>query len=142
MLLTVVTSWTGLAGRTPVAGGEEKSMVRILQSRPASLISNSPVQVDAQTCTRPLAFREIFGICATKDQRRLSLLQVRAAIVQGMPPNAIILALGLVSSLTIKTCWRRTQSRANPSLGKFPGNSEKYREFCQICGVAITEVGL
>ncbi len=35
----------------------------------------------------------------------------------------------LVTSLTIKTSWRRTQSRANPSPPKFPANREKYREF-------------
>ena len=33
----------------------------------------------------------------------------------------------LVTSLTIKTSWRRMQSAANPSPVKFPANREKYR---------------
>ena len=37
--------------------------------------------------------------------------------------------VSVVTSLTIKTSWRRTQSRANPSPAKFPANREKYREF-------------
>src|ERR1022692_1271197 len=34
-----------------------------------------------------------------------------------------------VTYLTLMTCWRRTQSGANPSPLEFPANREKYREF-------------
>jgi hypothetical protein len=55
------------------------------------------------TCTRVLAFREILGICATKNPCGFSLLQVRAATVRGMRPNAPFLAVRLVTSLTLTT---------------------------------------
>src|SRR5579862_1568681 len=59
-----------------------------------------------RTCTRLLAFRENLKICARKDRGGFSLLQIRAAIMRGMRPNALFSVLPAVTSPTLSsTCW-------------------------------------
>lgn len=82
---------------------EAKSMVRRLIAWAKGRIANSPLQVGAQTCTRVLPFGENFGICARRGRRKISPLQVRATITRRMRPNAMFLAIGLVTSLTLTT---------------------------------------
>ena len=73
------------------------------------------------------AFREPLGICARKARGGFSLLEVRAAILRRMRPNAMFLALGLGTSLTIATCWRRERD-SNPRYG-FPYSGFQDRLF-------------
>ena len=41
----------------------------------------------------------------------------------------------------VETCWRRTQSRANPSPPRFPANREKYREFRELARPLVAVSG-
>ena len=71
--------------------------------RGGECITNSPLQAGAQTCTRLLAFGENLGFRAEGNRGAVSLLQVRVAVLRRFRGNATILALGLVTSLTLTT---------------------------------------
>ena len=92
-------------------------MVRRLHGRAVSRITNSPLQVGVQTCTRLLAFREIQGdLPSDKLEERFSATGRRGGFVK-ITAKYDIFGLCLVTSLTMKTSWR-IGSNANQKTEK------------------------
>ena len=51
-----------------------------------------------------------------------------------LPPNVTVIRIPLENSTLSKTAWRWGQSRANPSLVKFPDNPRFTGKNCELTG--------